>query len=339
MIISRTRLLLSAANLGAMIYLAGCDAPVSETGKAEARPRPALVTASFTASSRVEGLLFLPDAGTPWSGLVVASLARGGLEIFNIDGVSLTVSEGPRLRGLAGVSDFALRGETFPLIFGVDETGALRGYAIIPQTREAVEIPLGSHADAIPATGVCLYSDGIGYIELAILSKSAQVRILRVRDTGATDLTLTEQNRHPLPFPARSCASTGADLLVTGPSAGLARVNDEGETLAFSQRLSVSDVVYTELLGRPAALVASVESGLVSVYDARTLDQIVDVQFESGLNAPAFERPSTIAITEVNYGGMAFSSGVMAVYDEADAQIKLVAREVISRVVVEEKAS
>ena len=60
----------------------------------------------------------------------------------------------------------------------------------------------------------------------------------------------------------------------------------------------------------------------------------MDVQFEDGLSAPAFERPTALAVTEANYGGMAFSSGIMAVYDAADSSVKLVAREVLSRTVV-----
>lgn len=332
----RTRLLLSAALSGGLLLMAGCEAPApkNEDNDVTVETRNAMVTGAFETAGRAESLIFLPNDDAPWTGLLASSLTGGGFDVYNIDGETIISAAGPELRGLAGVSNFALRGETFPLLFGIDDMGALRGFVIVRETREVIELPLESEAALSTAAGVCLFSQGIGYVELAVLGEDAEARIVRVRDAGGAGLSVEERAARTLPFPARSCAAAEDDLLVAGPTAGLARVTPESAQSAFAAGLSVADVSYTELLGRPVALIASAQTGLVSVYDARSLDLIVDVQFEDGLSAPAFERPTALAVTEANYGGMAFSSGIMAVYDAADSSVKLVAREVLSRTVV-----
>jgi len=330
---------LTVAGLGGLLVLAGCDAPDPEADDvAPPQARSAMVTGAFLSSGRAENLVFLPNSQSPWTGYIAASLSGGGFELFNVDGVSMITAEGPRLYGMTGVAEFALRGENFPMLFGVDELGQLRGFVVVRETREVIELPLEADTPLPVAAGLCLYDEAIGYLELALLDEDAQARIVRIQDTGAAGLTVTVQSERDLPFPARSCAASPEGLLVAGPTAGLARVDEQGDALAFAQGLSVSDVSYTELLGRPTAMVASVQTGLLSLYDARTLSPITDVVFESGLSAPAFERPSALAVTEANYGGMAFASGLIAVYDEDDSRIKLVAREVLSRTIMDDAA-
>lgn len=332
----RTRLLLSAALSGGLLWLAGCEAPAPEAGDNDVtvETRNAMVTGAFETTGRAEALIFLPNEEAPWTGLLASSLSGGGFDVYTLEGETIISASGPALRGLAGVPGFALRGETFPLVFGVDELGALRSFVIVRETREVIELPLESEAALPSAAGVCLFDEGIGYVELALLGENAEARIVRIRDAGGAGLAVEERGSRTLPFPARSCAAAEEDLLVAGPTAGLARITPDSTQAAFAPGLSVADIAYTELLGRPAALVASAQTGLVSVYDARSLALIVDVQFEDGFSAPAFERPTTLTVTDANYGGMAFSSGVMAVYDAADSSIKLVAREVLSRTVV-----
>lgn len=332
----RTRLLLTAALSGGLFWMAGCEAPApeSEVNDVTVETRNAMVTSAFETAGRSESLIFLPNEEAPWTGLLASSLTGGGFDVYNIEGETLISAAGPELRGLAGVSDFALRGESFPLLFGVDDMGQLRGFVIVRETREVIELPLESDAALASAAGVCLFDQGIGYVELAVLGENAEAHIVRVRDAGGAGLSVEERDARTLPFPARSCAAAESDLMVAGPTAGLARITETGDQAAFAPGLSVADISYTELLGRPVALVASSQTGLVSVYDARSLDLIVDVQFDDGFSAPAFERPTALAVTEANYGGMAFSSGIMAVYDAADSSVKLVAREVLSRTVV-----
>ncbi|XBQ15780.1 MAG: hypothetical protein ABL308_12585 [Oceanicaulis sp.] len=292
------------------------------------------MTSVFEPSDPVRGLTFLPSGETPWTGLVAAALSDGGFDIFSVEGEAIASAPGPVLNGLAAAPDFPLRGEQFPLLFGADTNGALRGFAVIQQAGEVVELPLEGDEAIESAAGVCRYSAGIGYVEIAVLAEDAEAVVFRIRDTGGDGLTLAETARIALPFAAKTCAAAGDDLIVGDPNAGLARVDMSGETRAFRAGVSVSDVAYSELLGRPSVLAASAETGVLTVFDATTLETATEIVFEEGLNAPAIAQPVALALTGQSYGGMAFSSGLVAVYDRSDSRIKLVAREVVSRAVV-----
>jgi len=340
---SRTRLR-GARALGAALLVAGFGltacAPDESGGDAEQRAadeallRTAVITSAFEPSAPARGLTFLPTAQSPWTGLVATSLQDGGFDIFSVEGQLLISAAGPQLASVTGAADFPLRGEVFPLLFGVDEAGALRGFAVIRQADDVVELPLEGEARLEDAAAVCLFETGIGYVDMAVLGRGPEAVVLRVRDTGGEGLTLTEEARIALPFSARSCAAADGDLIISAPSAGLARVDMDGETRAYTADITVDDIGYTELLGRPAVLAASASTGRLEVYDARTLELIADIATEAGLNAPAIEDPAALAVTSQSFGGMAFSSGLVAIYDRADSRVKIVAREVVSRSVV-----
>jgi hypothetical protein len=330
---------LGAALLVASVGLTACS-PSEEPGDAaqrqaeEALLRTAVVTSAFEPSAAARGLAFLPTAQSPWTGLIATTLQDGGFDIFSVDGVPLISAAGPQLASVIGAADFALRGETFPLQFGIDSAGSLRGFAVIRQIDDVVELPLEGESLVQDAAALCLFETAIGYVDIAVLGRGPEAIIVRVRDTGGDGLTLTEERRLPLPFAARSCAAVEDDLLIAAPAAGLARVTMDGETRAFAAGLTISDIGYTELLGRPAVLAASSNTGRIEVYDARTLELIADIGTEAGLNAPAFDSPASFAVTGQSYGGMAFSSGLIAIYDRADSRVKIVAREVVARSVV-----
>ena len=286
----------------------------------------------FSAPAPVAELAFLPDQTAPWTGLIAAGLTSGGFDFFDVDGQRAFSTSGPRLRGLVGVPDFPLRGEAIPLVFGLDDEGALRGFAVVRQVSDVIELPV-SGFDA-PARGLCFFGSGIGFFDLAVLGQSSTATILRVSDTGDDGLTVREQEEIDLPFPAFDCAGFNGDLLISGPNAGVARITPQGEVSARHNSLSIFDIAYSELLGRPVALAVSNETGLVTAFDAETLIPITELRTISGLSTAGFVTPMTLAVTEANYGGMAYASGLVAVYDRADESVKLVAREVVARVVV-----
>lgn len=330
---------LGAALLVASIGLTACSSG-EEGGDAEQRQaqeslrRTAVVTSAFEPSAPARGITFLPTAESPWTGLVATTLQDGGFDIFSVDGEPLISAAGPQLASVIGASDFALRGEIFPLLFGVDGAGSLRSFAVIRQAGDVVELPLEGEAMIRDAAAVCLYENGIGYVDIALLGRGPEATIVRVSDRGGDGLTVSEEERFPLPFAARSCAAVDDDLLIAAPAAGLARVTTNGETRAFAAGLTISDIGYTELLGRPVVLAASSDTGRLEVFDARSLELVADIDTEAGLNAPAFDSPAALAVTSESYGGMAFSSGLVAIYDRGDSRVKIVAREVVAREVV-----
>ena len=302
--------------------------------------REAIVTSAFSTSERAGALAFLPSESEPWTGLVAAALVDGGFDVFNIDGLRVLSASGPQLTSLAPAPEFPLRGETFPLVFGADLNGQLRGYAIIREAEDVAELPLeGPGAEGV-VNAACLFETGIGYFDLALLGEQAEARIVRVRDAGGAGLNLEPRGKVDLPFPARNCAGTPNQdsLLIASPNSGLARVNLNGRVEAFEAGRSVNDVSFTELLGRPVALTVSADTGRMGVFDARDLTLLNEIVLNDGINAPGFQTPSAMAVTGSNFGGMAFSTGVIAVYDRGDYRVKLVAREVIGRAIMSEES-
>jgi len=292
------------------------------------------VTAAFNPGRAVADLVFLPNEEAPWQGLIAASLNQGGYDIYDLDGEIVMAAAGPRLRSIAAAPSFALRGTSFPLLFGVDSEGALRAQVLIRDPGELIEIGLGEESLSGAVAGVCRYETGIGYVDLAVLGEDDRAEIWRIEDVGEDNLSATLQGALTLPFPARACASAGGDLIVGGPTGGLARVTVDGEVLAETSGYAVGDVFYAELLGRPVAAIPAPEAGQLVVFDAETLDRLSAIAFEGGLNAPGIEEPGGLAETEANFGGSPFAGGIVAVFDEADGRIKLVSREVVTRAVV-----
>lgn len=325
--------ILAAAALSAV--LAGCNFFTGEEeavdpGEAE---RTAIVTGSFSAPGGARDLAFLPDATSPGNGLLAAASLQGGISVFNIDGREVISGSGPRLNGLAGTGGFPLRGETLPMVFGMDEAGALRAFVVVRAIDDVIELPL--EGDMPGGASLCFFSQGIGYIDLAILGDGEEARIVRLSDAGGAGLQVRQRETRALPFPARSCAALpDGDLIIGGPTAGLARINSSGDIGARTDRLPGSNITYSELLGRPVALMVSPDTGLMQVLDARSLALIATVRFDAGLGAPGFNAPSALALTDVNFGGGAYASGIAAAYDRGDGSLKLIAREVITRTVL-----
>ena len=97
---------------------------------------------------------------------------------------------------------------------------------------------------------------------------------------------------------------------------------------------SLADVAYGELLGRAVAIAPLGQDGQLGVFDANSMEPITLIEFEEGLNAPAILQPGAIDLTDANFGGSPFSGGLLAVYDREDGRLKLIGRDVITRIVV-----
>ena len=139
---------MAAAVAGLGLTLTACgDAPESDTAAPgesaqvdTTRVDSAIVTVAFDPSRPVDDLIFLPDSDAPWQGLIAASLSDGGYEVFNLDGEVVGGEAGPRLRSITAAPDFALRGLTIPLLFGIDSEGAVRAQAFIAEETTFIEV-------------------------------------------------------------------------------------------------------------------------------------------------------------------------------------------------------
>lgn len=332
----RSRWTMGTAIVGASFLLSACDMMGEDTGGQSSTinedSREAVITSSFEVGAPLSGLAFLPNTDTPWTGRIATTLASGGFDIFNVEGERILTASGPRLDGVTGASNFALRGETFPILFGVDTDSNLRGFVIAEQADSVIEIPLEMGLEGEWAA-TCLYETGIGYVDIALLGTDREAAIVRVRDTGSDGLTVSPVQEFSLPYPARDCTAANGDLIVAAPTAGILRVSETGVVQAETGALSVFDITYSELYGQSVVLAAEPGTSALAVYDANTLDPIAMVETTNGLSTQGFIRPTLLDSSLAGYGGMSFSTGLVAGYDRDDGSVKLLAREVVSRAV------
>ena len=332
---------LGAAVCGFGLTLAACTPPADDAAQAPASARSesgstAIVTAAFEPAGAIEALVFLPNDAAPWTGLVAAATSAGGFDVYTIDGERVITAAGPRLSALAAAPDFQLRGNAFPLLVGLDSMDAVRAFLVIRELGEVVEAPMAAMTLEGGIAGLCTFDVGIGYLDIAVLGREARAQIWRLRDTGDDVLSVEQRADIRLPFAARACAAASDDLLVGGPTAGLARINPEDGVAADVNSVSVTDLAYAELRGRPVVMTPSAATGALTLFDADDLDEITDLRLVDGLNAPAVSVPGAITASPESFGGMGYASGVIAVFDESDSRVKIIAREVVSRAIASE---
>ena len=334
------RLLTLGAAAGALALAACGDIEPDEDQAAapaalnDADTETALVTNVFEPAGAVDALAFMPVDDAPWTGLIAASLSDGGFDIYDIDGDRVIQASGPRMSAIAAAPGFELRGESLPLLLGLDEDGALRGFVMVRAEETLIELPLDS-GDVGQAAGLCRYREGIGYLDVTVLSADESAQIWRITDQGREALALERREDIPLPFSASACAEADGDIVFTAPGAGLARIARNGDVVARVDAQDVAALTYAELSGRGVVLASLPGDGLLGVYDADTLETMNGLELESGLNAPGVETPGALAISQRSYGGMGFSTGVVAIYDDADSRIKLIARDVLSQALID----
>ncbi len=318
------------------LVLSGCgmfEEPTEEELLEQSFAREAVVTSDFEVTAPLNDLAFLSNPDAPWTGLIAGGLSNGGFDLFTIEGQRVMSSSGPRLEGLVGVAQFDLRGERFPFLFGVDTDGEMRSFAVVEQAGEIIELPLETGFET-EWRSACYYSSGIGFVELALLGVGSEAAIVRIRDNGGAGLAVELRERVDLPFAARNCAVADNDLIVSGPTAGIARVSVNSRVLAEVSAVSVSELIYTELFGRPVAITLESGTPALLVYDAQTLNPIATLGTTGGLSTSGFQSPVTLTSTMDSYGGMAFSTGLIAGYDRSNGSVKLLARDVVSRAVL-----
>lgn len=274
---------------------------------------------------------FVPNAETPWAGLVVAAPLDGGLDIYNVDGEALERVTGPRLNSLAVSPGFALRGESLPLIVGVDgASGTVRGYVLVRSEPTAIEAPLAPIEPEGGASAVCFIEEAPGHLDIAVLGREARVTTWRIRDTGGDLIGAEQTGSFALPAPARTCASFQDELYVAGPTLSVTRINAAGAVEARGAP-SAQSLSAGILLGRPVVIAAGGTTGGLAVLDGRDLSVLQNLQIVDGMSTPGVEDPAFVAMTTESYGGTAYQSGIVAVVDGTDDRIRFIARETFAR--------
>lgn len=321
------------------LLLAACD-PVSDPQLADTETFDTnnayleLVSTGVMEDVESDGaaaVAFLPDAEIAWAGLLATATREGGIDLYNVDGEAVHRMTGPRVWGLATAPGFQLRGESLPLLFGADrDTNLVRAYALLragPTLVEAPIQPIGPEGDI---ASVCGLGEGIGYVDLMVLSRGTTAEIWRVSDNGGDLIGATRRARIELPSPVRTCTSGNGHIYASGPAGGIFRLSEDGNIEQQIDGYAVS-LAAGEFLGRPILILADGNSETMEIRDGRTLELIGDVIIRNGFSIPGVDVPGAVAASEASYGGAAYQSGLVAIADESDGRVRLIARETFAR--------
>lgn len=274
---------------------------------------------------------FVPDASAAWTGLIVTAPRDGGLDFYNADGEVVTRVTGPRLSSLAVSPNFALRGEALPLILGIDpQTGGVRGYVLLRSAPDAIEAPLAPIAVEGGASSLCFLREGAGFVEIAVLGREAVAEIWRISDNGG-DLIAAERMRAVnLDGPARACATLDGVLFVSGPTMSLTRIDTRSGAQVEAGYNAIHLAAGT-IAGRPVLIASNGQDETLRTFDARTLQSLAPIRIVDGLSTPGVARPGAVALSESSYGGASYQSGLIAILDEDDGRVRVIARESFAR--------
>lgn len=282
-------------------------------------------------SDGVAAVAFLPDPSTSWSGFIAATAEEGGIDLFDIEGEAVHRMTGSRLWGLAAAPGFQLRGESLPLLFGADrDANLVRAYALLRSGPELIEAPIQPISPQGDIASVCGLGEGIGYVDLLVLSRGTNAEIWRVTDDGGDLINATLRARFDLPSPARTCAADSGNIYAAGPAGGIFRLSSTGQVEVQTEAYAIS-LAAGEFLGRPVLILSNGTNATLEIRDGRTLELIGDAIIRDGFSIPGVDQPGAIATTEASFGGTAYQSGLVAIADESDGRIRLVARETFAR--------
>jgi hypothetical protein len=263
--------------------------------------------------------------------LIAVASTEGGIDLYNADGESVYRMTGSRLWGLATAPGFQLRGEALPLIFGADRnTNLVRAYALLRSGPELIEAPIEPIGPEGDIAAVCGLGEGIGFVDLMVLSRGTTAEIWRVSDTGGERIGAERRARFDLPAPVRSCAAANGEIYASGPAGGVFRLDADGNVLTQIDGFA-SSIAAGEFLGRPVVILSDGMSETLEVRDGSTLERIGDVIIRNGFSIPGVEQPGAIAASAASFGGASYQSGLVAVADETDGRVRLIARETFAR--------
>jgi len=320
----------------ALGLLAACSPSPDEITQEETDTGPAeltvFVTAAFqSADSESLAVDFIPNPTSPSLGRIISAPSDGGLDVFNTDGELIIEHAGARLSGLAVAPGFQLRGQELPLVFGaIADSNTIGSFAFVREQNVIFEVPLADLSPVDGVAGLCLLREGVGFVDLVILGDGASAEIWRVMDSGDETLSVTQRGSFALPAPARECVSDNGDILVSALSAGIARVDTDGNVLAQNATVATSLAVNT-FDGMQLVLVTNGADASLATFGATDLEPFATVTIEDGLSTPGVDRPGPISVSSANFGYTAYSGGMVAVFDAEDSRVKVISLDTLGR--------
>ena len=209
----------------------------------------------------------------------------------------------------------------------------MRGYAVIRDGAQVLDLPLGAIEPLDGVAGLCLMREGAGFVELVVLSTGAHAEIWRVRDAGDDLLSVERIRDFPLPDPARNCATFDGDIYTASPAGGISRLDSQG-TLLASAPYPAANLTVGEFNGTRLVLASNGNAETVATFDATALDRGISLDIVNGLSTPGVETPAALAVTAADYGYTAYANGLMVVFDNGAGRLKVISRDALTRAVV-----
>ncbi len=329
------------AACAAALTLAACEDRAAPSEEVDLTPIIELqAVARYELPVTVRDLAALPDATSPFRGLIVAVTDDGAGQLISLS--ENRVIEAPGLQGndVDVAADFALRGQTAPLILAAGgpgdgfaafltiETGdtLTRELAIAPAPMDDVPV------DFIP-TRVCVIRVGSGIVDARIGDDAGQTAFVRVQDTGAEALSVSVLDEATGPVDAcETRTSKGRAVLVDISTVREAQrlvtaqqnAEDAGATLpGLTETQEAADALPDPFPKVPdiVRIATLAEEGVLTVsepeFDGEALAQIRIVASFSG---EMVLTPRALTASPANYGGT-FNAGFIAVADGRDVTL------------------
>ena len=227
-----------------------------------------------------------------------------------------------------------MRGTRLALLFGSDSDRMLRGFIVLPGVEAIEPLPLDVSAVSDPVEGACLYRQGTGFIELALLHANRRATVWRMMDTGGERLTLTRSLEIALSLHGRALRGCRWRL---GSWQFHRRPCPRGQQWRRARRRrrhrDPRTLPSPSFMAGPSCWSRSLTKALSRYSTGRTLEEISAIEVRAEMSIAGLARPGAITVTELPFSGMGFSTGLAAIHDGEDNRIKLVTRDVLGRAV------
>ena len=278
------------------------------------------------------GLSFVPNNVAPWLGRIILLNTDSSLSSTDIEGraaQSVTVENKSDVFGLARVNQsgvFLVKNENTDEIGAFFESDDKGNFAPMSYSGSALPIAAFCTTDSARANSASvLTADGqIAELSLAIVPDENARTAPVEQEIAATDTA---------PVGTKFCATTQKHIFAYSNATNKASIHTKGEGGWTRTRVptSISAMAPLELNETPYLLLIDNED--VFVFNVSTQSFEFKFAVKSGLSIMGLDKTKFITTTTHNYGGAAFSEGLVA-FGQADAdRVVFVSRSYLADIV------
>lgn len=271
------------------------------------------------------------NATIPWQGRIIVAPKSGGLDIYSVEGVAGEHQDGGTYKQLVASPGFLLRTLRMAMILAVGEDGSLQPKLVDDARGGIHDLPV----QGLPATGVravCTLPGNPIAPKFALFRDDNHVDIYQIKDDGSAQLVANKLKSAELPVTMQSCASVGNKLFASGAQRGLYEIDISGDTPSVARGV---DTPSGKLVGMTTSdndgylLLRQDKDHLIWQFDISDLQPKKMWSAVQSLSLPPVAQAGDMDTSARNFGGASFHYGLLAVQDEANHRIALIARETL----------